>query len=119
MKLAVLEESNNYYTLYVYDIERGKFVKSITLEGFENIVNFVEDDYMITFENNDMSLTEKIKNYFPENKLLSEKNIFNSRVYGVCMTKNVHSYGYDLNIVRPIMNASNICKYLVLKNQGL
>lgn len=119
MKLVVFSKSCLYYTLYKYDLEQDAFELNVTTKEFEDLVQYVTKDCLISFENNDIELSMKIINFFGEEKIIQMKNSFGRSVKGVRFSEIIKNYGYDSMVINSIKTASNICTYLILKNKSI
>jgi len=118
-KLAVFSLDGEYYSIVVWDLEKDSLITAQINLDIYKLFNIIEEDWIVTFENNDPKLARLIVANIHDDRILKSVNTFEKTVKGVCFTSIVKSYGYNINLVKSIESASNICQYLIVKNKGL
>lgn len=118
-KLAVLGKNNIYYTIIVWDLEENKLVTCRVSEDLDELTRLVQKDWLVSFENNDSLFVRDVVVRVDDGNILKTNNMFDRRIVGCCMSANIKSYGYNVEIVDVIKETSNILQYLLMKNKGL
>lgn len=121
-KLISIAGHGEYYSVYNYNIEDNKLESIMTQPNFDFLSEYLDSiifsGSVIIFDNNDSRLTRfLIDNY--NNQLLCTTNIFNREVKGIMFSKNIKSYGYDIDAVKSVEYTTNLNNYLIMKSKGL
>jgi hypothetical protein len=121
-KLISIASYGDYYSVCNYNIEDAKLESIMTQPNMDFLSSYLDSiifsESRIIFDNNDNKLTRfLIDNY--KNQLLETTNIFKKQVKGVMFSKNVESYGFDVDAVKSVEYTTNLNKYLIIKSEGL